>query len=424
MDADIRRRIREVKDIDEVIRENQEELEESKESKESKQPKKKSRISFTKLAALLLATAALVLVLAEVLGITSNLETFFNPPMHFVETAYITHEVGAAAQIATSHSGFFLMTRDAVRFHNTDGTEIFRHGHTITNPITFSRGSHVAIMAQGGRVFHVYNTQNWMYSIATDNPIVRFALSAQGLVAVMTDRGNKVFDLAVHNDAGVVIHEGVVAGGNITPIAMDISPDGRVLAISYLDINDAQMNSFVSFFSLDGSHVGAEDAFAQSTQNPNQIIGHIRFLENGRLVAVSDTRVFILNATADTIWETELTNRFTHLAFSGNWFAIAYGDIMLNRDGYAPGTVVGYDADGVRVFQHTVDGGAVHNLQAMGDYIVIGGSGHFAGLSRRGDVVWEHTIGGNIGGVGLMGGANELVVTTPTQTSILRRVRQ
>ena len=391
-------------------------------SRASGPPRRK--ISFKRLGGILIVLAIAALIITEATGATQALANWLNPPMHFIEVTYITHEAGAAAQLAAAGDGFFLATRDAMRFFNTDGAEVFRHGHTISNATLFSRGGYAAVLEQNGRVFNVYNAQGLMYSIVTDAPIVRFALGAQGFAAVMMHGGSGIFDIEIYDNFGTRSHYGRHTDENIVPMLMDISHDGRVLAIAYLDINGAQMNSFVSFFSIDGSHVGAGDIFAENRHNPGEIVGAMRFLADGRLVVVSDARIFVLDATAATAWETNLNNRVTHVEFSDFWFAVAYGDAKLNRVGHAPGTVVARNSFGIQLFTYSAPGGAVTGLQTRGGNIVVGSTGgHFAALSDTGQALWELTLPGNVQTVAMMGGPNNVVVLSPTQTSILRRIR-
>ena len=386
----------------------------------------KRRISFKRLAGILLVLAAVGLIISEVTGTTQTFADLLNPPMHFVEVAYITHEAGSGAQIHATDGGFFLATRDAMRFHNADGAEIFRHPHVMANPTLFGRGGYAAILERGGRLFHVYNAQGLIYTIATDRPITRFALGPQGFAAVMTDGGNGIHNIGAYDNFGARLLYGSSADKNIMPLLMDISHDGHVLAISYLDINDAQMNSFISFVSIDSSHhVGATDIIAENRYNPGQIIGTMRFLADGSLVVVSDTRIFILNSVAATIWETPLNNRVTHVDFADNWFAVAYGDAMLNSSGYAPGTVVGRNAFGNEIFEHIMPGRAVRHMRAQGGSIVVGcNDGHMAAFSSAGQVLWEKTLASNVRDVGMLGNSNSLVELSPAQTNVLRRVRE
>jgi len=386
--------------------------------------KKKRWITPKRVGITLLLAAAIGLIVSEATGTTHALADLLNPTMSFSEIAYITHEAGTGAQIHATNGGFFLATRDAMRFYNADGAEIFRHPHVMGQPVLFGRGEYAAILEQGGRIFHVFNADGLLYTITTDAAIVRFALGAQGFAAVMMDARAGRHSLEVYNNFGVMFYEGLSASPNILAMLMDISYDGSVLAISYLDINDAEMNSFISLVSIDGSHIGAEDIFAQHRDSPGQIIGYMRFLADGSLVVMTDARLFVLNTAATVVWETMLDNRVTHIKTAESWFAVAYGDAMLNRDGHMPGTVIGRNAFGVELFRYTAPGRMVRVLQAMGSDVLIGCSdGRLAAISGAGQLLWERPLGSSVRGAGIMGNHNSLVEVSAMRTSVLRRVR-
>jgi len=400
---------------------NAEDVSEPKDEKEAAELRQPRKIAYKRLAALLLILAAVILIITEATGATQTFAGFFNPPMHFVEGAYITHEIGSAAQISAADGGFFLATRDSVRFHNTEGIEVFRHGHVMVNPVLFGRGNYAAILEQNGRVVNVYNSEGLIYSIVTDAPISGFALGVQGFAAIIT-HSNGVYDYEVRNSSGARVNYGRHADENIVPLLADISHDGRILAISFLDINDAEMNSFISFFPIYSGHVVADGILAENRQNPGQIIGAMRFMTDGTLIAISDTRIFALDATAAVRWEEPLNNRIAHVAFSDSWLAVAYSENLLNRVGYPLHTVVAYNSTGTRLFLHTSPN-AVGSLQIQGSNLVIGSGDYFTAFTNNGQELWQLALPANVQSVNIMGSTNNIAVFSPARTEILRRVR-
>jgi len=382
--------------------------------------KKRRKIAVKRLAATILVVAAAALIISEATGMTQTVAGFLNPAMHFVETAYVSHEAGSGPQIHATSNGFFLATRDSIRFHNADGTEIFRHVHNAANPVLFGRGDYAAIVEHNGRAINVYNTEGRLYTIPTDMPIASFSLSVQGFAVIIMQSGSAHY-IEFYNNLGVLFYYGRHVEENIVPMLADISHDGRFMAISYLDINDAAMNSFIRFISFDRG--GADGIFAESLHNPDQIIGEMRFMENGNLIVISDRRIFAVNsADASTIWEFPVNNRISRVAFSDNWFAVAYGSGLLNRNGYAPGTVIGYNAFGTRLFAYAAPGVA-DSLASCGNNLIVGMGGHFTALSQAGQTLWQLTLPNNVLSLSMLGNTNTVAAFTPTQTTIMRRVR-
>ncbi|MCL2397739.1 MAG: DUF5711 family protein [Defluviitaleaceae bacterium] len=393
-------------------------------AKEIPKPKKRSG---KKIALLLLAALALVLIITEATGHTQTLQTLLNPSMHFTDIASIPHEVGSNPQIHATATGLFLATRDSVRFHNADGTEIFRASHNMQNPMLFGRGDFAAIAEDGGRSINVYSAAGLMYHIATEHPLTSFSLSPTGFSAIITYRGG-AYGMYVYGPTGARRREGIHTDANVVPMLGDISHDGSMWAISYLDINDAQMNSFVNFISVDRmGHLVydyLDDIFAASLDNPDQIIAAMRFMDNGTLVAISDTLIFAIDPTTGaTIWESPVNNRISRVFFGDNWLAVAYGEPILNRSGLPTGAVVAYSTAGARLFSHQIDSTAT-SLVGRGNNIVVGAGGHFTAISRNGQVLWEHTMPNNFTNMSILGSIDQAVASSPTETRVLRRIRQ
>lgn len=392
-----------------------------------KKPKDKEKKHFKKIFAFCLFAALAVLIVSEATGNTRSIQNLFNPEMQFVEHTAIGHDAAAGPSIFATESGFFIATRDSVRFYNSDGIEIFRSSHSINNPVLFGQGNYAAILEQNGRFANVYNTSGLMYTISASGPITGFTLGPGGLAGVIAYRGGSYF-IQIYNSAGRVFREGTHAYANVVPMLMDISHDGRVLAISYLDINDAVMNSFVNLIFIEQSdylaHEYTDGIFAGNRQNPEQIIGAISFMEDGNIVAVSDTRIFgISGTTGMTIWEFPVNNRMSQVDFGNNWFVVAYGSPMLNQPGVPLGTVHAYSAAGGRLFAFNADA-YVDSVEIRGGNVVIGSGGTFSALARNGSLLWELELPNNIRSVSITSSPDQVVSFSATEARVLRRVRQ
>jgi len=214
------------------------------------------------------------------------------------------------------------------------------------------------------------------------------------------------------------------------PMLTAICADSRVLAISYLDINDARINSFVNFAYIDRVFTSAQaledghmdNIFAAHRDNPDQIIGAMSFMDNGHLVAMSDTRIYGIDPASGTAWEMPLNNMINRHYFGSDWFVVAYGENLLNRVGYAAGTVAAYDAMGRRLFEFAA-AGIIDSLVISGNNVVVGVDGHFTALSRNGQVLWQHTQPGSVD-LAAIGGTDRIAAAAQAQTLVLHRVRR
>ena len=386
--------------------------------------KKRRKVS-TKLVVLgLFALIVAALIFTEATGRTGAIQGFLNSDMHFIEAASISYEAGSLPQLHGTGSGFFLATRNSMRFFNTDGAELFRESHSLSTPILFGRGEYAAIAEHLGNSFSVFNTSGLAYTIATPGPIISFALSSSGFASVITSSGNN-FEINAYNNLGEHLFGGLHADQNIIPMLTQICHDGRVMAISYLDINDARINSFVNFALINQSESlaqGLDDGiFAANTSNPGQIIGAMSFMDNGHLVAISDTRLFIMDPTGGTSFEKTLDNAINKHYFGNNWFVVSYGENLPGRQGLPPGTIAAYDSHGNQIFAIESETN-LDTLTIDGNYALLGTNGRFTALSHSGETLWQHNQPAAFDAA-ILGNSNKIAAASPVQTQVWHRVR-
>ena len=396
----------------------------------SKTPQK-YKISGKKAAAVAFGVLAALLLVIEAMGLTHVITGLFSTEMSIIQIGAITYEAGSSPQLHGTADGFFLITRNSVRFIYADGVEGFRDSHPLTNPVLFGRGEFAAIVEQGGSVVQVYNTSGLMHRIAVGGPVISLALGTTGYFSVIThiaDTG--IYNISAYDNLGRLLVGGPHPYPSIVPMLMDFSRDGNTLAISYLDINDAQINSTINFvFTRQAdylAHSYTHGIFASSLSNPGQIIGAMRFMQNGNLVAISDTRIFAVEPSSGlTIWENPVSNRITWFYIGRDLIVVTYGEALLNRHGSRPpGTVSVYNQNGENLFTHTMAAGRIDIAASCGNSVVVGVDGHFTAFSRSGAVLWEYALPNNVSDIVLIGGYNRFVAANPTEAVIHQRVRR
>ena len=385
----------------------------------------KLKISGKKIAVFCFAAAAVLLLILEVTGIFGLLDGILNPEFSIKRAAAISYEVGVNPQITGGAGGFFLTTRDSMRFFNADGAEVFRDSHPFLNPVLFGRGGFAAILEPAGNVVQVYNTSGLLHRIVLDGPVISFSINCLGYFAVIIHRGGDIYDFRVYNNFGRLESYGPHADANIIPMLTDISPDGRFLAVSYLDITSAQLNSRINFkFTRQADYLAHDfthGIFASSLSNPDQVIGAMRFMDNGNLAVISDTRIFAVEPSSGrTLWEISVGNRISQFYIGGDWILAAYGEALLNRQGRAAGELVAYDAQGREIFSLNV--GVADSLAVAGNSGIVEVGGHFTAFNRDGLILWDFVLPNNVIDVAKIG-ADGFVAAMPVEAVIYRRIR-
>lgn len=314
-----------------------------------KKVKKTKSFSIKKVVFSSLFIVALVIVAFDAMGLVHIF--VFNNILSIV--SYNKLELVAGSQVHTTSDGIFIANRSYISFIDKNRNEIFRHYYSMINPVITARGSYVAVIENFGHIVHVYNTNGLVYTVDMGHSISSFSLSKNGYIALIAyNMGG--YDIQVHNAHGMPFY-GRHVDSFVSPVAVDISPDGIYIAISYIDINDAIVNSIIKFIHLDSNRLTYENVdgvFAVSMYNPNQIIGKIHFVDNTRLVAISSSRIFMVEPhnNANISWEIKLNNRINSISIENNWFAVAYGSAFINHLGHEAGSINVYNMHGQKIF--------------------------------------------------------------------------
>ncbi|MCL2354022.1 MAG: DUF5711 family protein [Defluviitaleaceae bacterium] len=343
-------------------------------------------------------------------------EYFFNT------TNIITLSEGNAIEKHIASGGFFILdTSDGISFYNTAGQRVFRHGHGIRGATLFGDGDFAAVVAFGGRVINVYNSTGLVYSTMSSFPVHRFVVGDGGRAIAILDIGQDAgYEVVLFDQGGRAHHLLHLRDSNIMPVALALS-SGNLLAIGQVDINNARINStitFVNFSFQNGVYIG--EVVASSLDNQGELVGYMHFVDDSSLVVVSDRGIFSLDITAATIFEAPFHNRIFGMNFSqGGLFAIAYGDGLLSQEAppAARGSVGVYNATGQAVasFENNIAPTDIY----IGDRHIILHMGGFYVVSFDGEVVRPLPLLGNVISVGFLGSDDRVIALTATGARVL-----
>ena len=356
--------------------------------------------------------AAIAIVAVDRLGLFSGeSEAIAFVPAHDVS-------FGGQGDVFVTQDGFFVLMRDSMRFFDELGREVFRHAITMNHASLIGRGGFAAIAEQNGQSLLVFGQNGHLYTVHKSAPIISFTVNPQGLSAIITFDGAS-HAIYVYSPHGLLLPVDTGhTGPMFFPVAMDISADSRYLAISYLDISDAQINSVVQFISLEPYNGGV---FAMDAANHGQFVGLVRFMENNRLLTISDRQISLISPheRVQLLWEIEINNHITAAEFGSDWLALAFGDELLNHIGRPANTITIYNMSGQEIFSYQ-SARATTSLSSMDNTLIAGSNNHFFALSPAGNTLWQHSAPSNIAHLHFLSNTDTIIAISPTNAAILR----
>ncbi|MCD7835802.1 MAG: DUF5711 family protein [Lachnospiraceae bacterium] len=163
----------------------------------------------------------------------------------------------------------------------------------------------VAIGSYNGREIYVNDTSGQLGTITTTMPIRRLAVSTTGYVtAVLAD--TSVTWVNTYSPEGELIYSASTTMSNSGyPAAIDLSPNGELLAIAYVYVDAGSLKTNVSFYNFGPVGDNQNDYFVGVYTYTDLLVPDIRFLDNETVAAIGDSRLMIYKGRQKPVLEAE-----------------------------------------------------------------------------------------------------------------------
>ncbi|MDR1706268.1 MAG: DUF5711 family protein [Clostridiales bacterium] len=347
------------------------------------------------------------------------------------ETAFVTTGVtvdfdpdSGEAVYTPGSDGFYFATKDGARFITAADKQLMTEPYTMQNPVLFGAGDVMGVVEASGYDAYIYNTEGLMYAKHYENPIVNFSVTEQGYSCVVTKNGDD-YESFVYNHGGAAI--GHQEDTERIILSTAISNDGRIWAVSYLDISGAEYNSYITFGYLKKSEAqGYSDGIygtlrGENGELNNQYFSMIRFMNGNNLIVVSDKAVFCVDAAspAQAKWIMPLDNELDQAAFYEGYAAFALGRARQGVPVEPAGRVILLNMNGERIFERDM-GDRVTSLHIGGPGLIVGQDLSFTALGYKNQVLWEYNAPFDTRDIQFLDSAERTVIRTGTDVSIMK----
>lgn len=206
--------------------------------------------------------------------------------------SYSTEESGSGAYCQYM-DGILRYSRDGVAFLDYQGNEQWNQSCQIQTPFATINGETVVIADRGGNDILVFGADGLRGEIHTNYPVEAIAAAENGIVCALLRNGSTP-ELICYDAAGnVLVEQKASLSGTGYPLAMALSPDGMLLQVSYLCIEDGVEASRVCFYNF--SEELAEESSQKVTEDvyKNTVISFLTFVDGEKSLAVGDGALYI-----------------------------------------------------------------------------------------------------------------------------------
>lgn len=179
----------------------------------------------------------------------------------------------------------------------------------------------VAIGSYNGREIYVSNTSSQVGTITTTMPIRKIAVSATGYVTAVLADTNVTWVNTYKPDGELVYSASTTMGNSGYPGAIDLSPNGELLAVAYVYVDAGTLKTNVSFYNFGPVGDNQKDYFVGVYTYTDLLVPDIRFLDNDTIAAIGDSRLMFYKGRQKPVPEAEyLFDREIQSVFSDSGY--------------------------------------------------------------------------------------------------------
>ena len=147
------------------------------------------------------------------------------------------YSMSSQAQFYSCNNSIFFSSKDGMSLLDKKGNTVWTDTFSLTTPVMLSDGEYTAVADKGAKTMNVYNLKGKAYTVNTEGVITTFAINPLGYSVVMCQSsGENDYTAFCYSPDGKVAFKGSYVAKDGLPASIDISDDGRIIGISFINI--------------------------------------------------------------------------------------------------------------------------------------------------------------------------------------------
>lgn len=202
-------------------------------------------------------------------------------------TSILTSELNNGTVLYCSDMGLHLSPKKIQELH-------------FVSPKMIRSGDYIMVYDCEGTQASVYYKNKELYTVSIEHTICSAKVNEQGYAVLVSEQPGYQAVVSVYNRKGKNIYK--VYSGEKFVLDADVYENGKRLAVSQYSVSGEQLMSTMAFYRLD------EREPYQVTETGASAFVSVRFMENGKLLALGDSETVAFSANGEEIWNYEYTS--------------------------------------------------------------------------------------------------------------------
>lgn len=231
-------------------------------------------------------------------------------------------------------------SKDGASCVDVKGNKVWNQTYEMQKPIASATSNSIVITDYNGRSIYVMDSEKILGTISTNMPVKNVAVSESGIVAAVLEDGSTTWIYVYDAKGNVLVYSKTKMSNSGYPIAVALSPDATLMAVSYLYVDSGVMRSSIGFYNF--GEVGQNELhnYVSGFNYTDSVVPYVKFLNNEVAVAVADDRIMFYKGDqkpavlGETLISEEILSVFSSKEYVGLVFKNTEGVTKYHMDLY------------------------------------------------------------------------------------------
>lgn len=235
---------------------------------------------------LIIITLAIVLYVAYVkgfipFGTTKLVELEVNKEL-------LTLDIKEKSTIGVNEKQIYKVTNDGITSYNFEGEEIWSDTFSMSNFVIMQRKPYIAVGSKQGKHIILFSEKGRQAEIVTSNPIVYFSVNELGGIVTIENENNSYTVTAYDAFGKKLCWRTSFISTEGYPVAAELSPDNKLLLISYVSVDEPQVVSVIKAVDVEEREAEQQDNVKYGYKQTNNLVYDIEFISKDTWVSIGD----------------------------------------------------------------------------------------------------------------------------------------
>ena len=248
---------------------------------------------------------------------------------------------GGVSTLAFSDK-LLLYSNDGIKCTDSKGKDVWNQAYEMQNPMVRICGNVVGVGDYNGRKIYVMNTSGIMGEIDTNMPITNFSIAGNGEVATILEEAGITWIYLYDSQGELIAKMKTTMKNSGYPVAASLSPDGKLLQVSYLYADSGKIKSSVAFYNFGEVGQDAIDNYVSGYDYADSVVPYVQFMNDTLAFAVADGRLMFYSGAQKPVSAAEVLfdKEVQAVYYNERYVALVYlnqsGETKYQMDVYSP----------------------------------------------------------------------------------------